>query len=191
MSCGAHFCIGCFFDEGGNDEHEIWEKQAVGMGFGHDYTIAIFYDKGGNDKYKLKDDGLGYAINKSQVFFIDTEGDDTYIRGGKGHNYGWNNFDLHNPPNCEYMYHLYSDQVCLFGDLGGKDTYQVMDYETGKITADTLMKDGTEVYFPNTDDRKKLASQRYYGLGKDFSDYNGLEIDYFRFKMKKRFDLFK
>ena len=191
QSCGAHFCIAGLFDEGGNDKFEIWEKLAAGMGFGHDYTIALFYNKGGNDTYKLKDDGLGYAINKSQVFFIDTEGDDTYIRGGKGHNYGWNNFTAANPPGVEMMYHLYSDQVCIFGDVGGTDKYLAKDFDKGVETADSLMKDGAEYFYPTLIEREKLSSMRYYGIGKDFNSGTWGNIEIFRDKMKKKNPIFK
>lgn len=96
------------------------------MGFAHDYTIAHFIDKKGDDIYKLKDEGLGYAINMSQVFFFDNEGDDQYFADGKKFNYGWNDFDKSNPPDVGMRYHLYSDQICLFADLKGEDSYKVL-----------------------------------------------------------------
>jgi len=49
----------------------------------------------------------------------------------------------------------------------------------------------SQIYFPNTDDRKNLKSEKYYGIGKDFSDFKGPETEYFRFKMEKRFKEFK
>ncbi|MGA2297404.1 MAG: hypothetical protein ABSG15_07655, partial [FCB group bacterium] len=143
------------------------------------------------DKYKLKDDGLGFAINKSQVFFIDGGGDDLYIRGGKGHNYGWNNFTSNNPPNVEYIYHLYTDQICLFADLNGKDTYKIVDFITGKESPDSLMKDGATVLFPSRAERDTLVSKRYYGLGKDFNNAKVEDIEIFKDKMKKRYPVFK
>jgi hypothetical protein len=188
---GAHFCMAGLFDEGGNDQFIQWEKLASGTGFGHDYTIGIFYNKGGNDIYKLHDDGLGYAINKSQVFFIDTEGDDTYIRGGKGHNYGWNNYEQSNPPGVELIYHLYSDQISFFGDLKGNDRYLTGDFPAGNDKADSLMKDGVEFFYPNKEQKEKLTTKRYYGIGKDFDNWQGPEIEYFRDKMKKKYTEFK
>lgn len=188
MACGAHFCIGGFIDEAGNDEHEIWENQAVGMGFAHDYTIALFLDKAGNDSYKLKDDGLGWAINMSQVFCFDLEGDDTYIRGGKGHNFGNNNFDATNPPQVETFYHLYSDQICLFGDLNGKDKYIVKDFDTGVESSDSLMKDGSEVFFPTNAAKDTLSNKRYFGMGKDFDNLKSTQIEFFRDKMKRKYN---
>lgn len=188
QACGAHFCIGGLFDDGGDDEFQIWENWASGMGFGHDYTISIFYNNGGNDKYKLKDDGLGYAINKSQVFFIDTEGNDIYTRGTKGRNYGWNNFTQNNPPPVEFLYHLYSDQICVFADLKGDDKYFQEDFETKKTNLDSLMKNDFEWFAPNTEELKSLDQKKYYGIGKDFGDYEGRVPEYFRFKMKKRYE---
>jgi hypothetical protein len=191
QSCGAHFCIAGFFDEGGNDKVVTWEKLGAGMGFGHDFTVALFYNKGGNDIYMLHDDGMGYAINKSQVFFIDTDGDDTYIRSGKAHNYGWNNFTASNPPGVEMMYHLYCDQICIFGDVKGTDKYLVKDFESGAEKADTLMQDGSEYFYPSTQEREKLKSNRYYGMGKDFNTGNWGEIEIFRDKMKCKYQEFK
>jgi len=184
QAAGAHFCIGGLIDEGGNDTHTLWEEQSVGCGFGHDFTVALFLDKGGNDVYKVKDDGLGFAINKSQVFFIDTEGDDTYITSGKGHNYGWNNFDVHNPPFEEFFYHLFADQVCIFTDIKGNDKYLTKEYPDGKEESDKRMADGIKLLTPENKDT--LASKRYYGIGMDFKDFTGPEIEYFRDKLKRR-----
>ena len=188
QAAGAHFCIGALFDEGGNDEHILWEDQSVGLGFGHDYTIAVLLNRGGDDLYKLKDDGLGFAINKSQVFFFDTGGNDSYITGGKGNNYGWNNFESNNPPGVESVYHLYSNQICLFADLKGNDSYNIINYVTNEETVDSRMKNGTEIFFQP--DHNKFPSLRYFGLGKDFDNWDGPEIEYFMDKMRKKFPKF-
>lgn len=185
MACGAHFCLSGLFDEGGDDEFQIWYEQGVGMGFGHDYTITFFLNKGGNDKYKLQENGLGYAINMSQVFAFDTEGDDTYITGSKGSNYGWNNFTQHNPPAVGTMYLLYSDQISLFGDLKGNDNYISIDMESEKEGEDKRMKNDGEIYYPTKEENATLANKRYYGLGKDFNTEGNWTIEYFRDKMGK------
>jgi hypothetical protein len=186
QAAGAHFCIGAFFDEGGNDKHISWAEQSVGMGFGHDYTIAIFLNRGGDDYYQLKDDGLGYAINMSQVYFFDTEGKDTYITGGKGRNYGWNNFMQNNPPALGAFSHLYSQQICLFADLKDDDQYIIKDYLSGNESTETRLSDGLEYFVPNNMDRDTLANKQYYGLGKDFTDYSGPEVWYFKDKMSRK-----
>lgn len=186
QACGAHFCISGLFDEGGNDEHIIWEEGAAGMGFGHDYTVTIFLNRGGDDFYKLKGDGVGYAINKSQVFFYDTDGNDHYIRGD-GRGYGWNNYDKNNPPNVASMFHLYSDQIAFFGDLNGIDTYERMDFFTNESKPDSLMTDGASLQYPDPVTRNELASKRYYGLGIDFNNHTEPEIEIFRDKMRKRY----
>jgi hypothetical protein len=53
------------------------------------------------------------------------------------------------------------------------------------------MQDGASLYFPTAEERAALANQRYYGLGKDFDNFTGPEIEYFRDKMQKRFEEFK
>jgi hypothetical protein len=188
QSAGAHFCIGAFFDEGGNDKHISWAEQSVGMGFGHDYTIAIFLNRGGDDFYQLKDDGLGYAINMSQVFFFDTEGKDIYITGGKGRNYGWNNYMQNNPPVLGAFSHLYSSQICLFADLKDEDKYIIRDYQSGEESLETRIGDGLQYFVPTSAEKDTLFNKQYYGLGKDYSDYSGKEIWYFKDKMVKKFN---
>jgi len=183
QAAGAHFCIGALIDEGGNDYHECWQEQSAGMGFGHDFTLSLFLNKGGDDTYKLKDDGLGYAINMSQVFFFDTEGKDKYITGGKRYNYGWNNFNQYNPPIIGAFPILFANQICLFGDMQGEDEYITKNFETGDESADGRMTNGNKLFTPTPMERSKLANKRYYGLGRDFKDFEGPEIEYFRSKI--------
>jgi len=186
QAAGAHFAIGCLFDEGGDDKHINWGKLAAGVAFAHDYVIAILYNKGGNDYYKVHNDGFAYAINMSQVFFIDTEGDDTYVRG-TGKHYGWNNFESQNPPSVSSVYHLYSDQISIFADLAGNDNYFIEDFDSKKQSVDTLMKNNFEIFFPDNIEKQKLASKRYYGIGKDFESERGGEIEMFRRKSKPKY----
>ena len=69
------------------------------------------------------------------------------------------------------------------------DKYILKDYESGKESEDTLMKDGAENFVPA--DKSKLASKKYYGFGKDFNDWKGPDIEFFRDKMKKKYPEFK
>lgn len=191
QAAGAHFCIGALLDEGGDDQYTIWEEQSQGLGFGHDYTIALFLDRGGNDRYRVHGDGLGFAINMSQVFFFDLTGDDQYLRGSKWHAFGWNNYEQYNPPIVATLSSLYSNQICLFADLSGKDDYRVQDFGDGKAIPDTAMSDGAEIFTPTPAVKAALANRRYYGLGVDFADQQSPEIEIFRDKMKKRFEEFR
>ncbi|TKJ42274.1 hypothetical protein CEE37_00930 [candidate division LCP-89 bacterium B3_LCP] len=190
QASGAHFGIGALIDEGGNDEHIVHGHQSAGLGFGHDFTISLLLNRGGNDKYRIRKDGLGYAINMSQVFFFDTEGEDRYVTGG-GRNYGRNNFRQYNPPIIGAFQMLFADQICLFADVQGKDSYLRLDSDTEKTNPDPDMADGVEFYFPTDAQRDSLSNKRYYGLGKDIEEFNGPEIEAFRDKMKKRFEEFK
>lgn len=191
QAAGAHFCIGALIDEGGEDLHQCWAEISSGLGFGHDFTIALLFDRGGDDIYQLKGDGLGFAINMSQVFFFDTGGADRYITGGEGKNYGQNNFGQHNPPSIGAFPTLFADQICLFADIGGKDAYLKRDDETGKESPDGRMSDGARFYSPTEEERAALPCQRYYGLGRDFSGWQGPGIKSFTDKMKKRYDEFR
>lgn len=191
QAAGAHFCIGALIDEAGDDYHECWQEQSVGMGFGHDITVALFLNRGGDDTYKLKDNGLGYAINMSQVFFFDTAGKDTYITGGKGDNYGWNNYDKYNPPIIGAFHTLFANQIAVFADVDGEDEYLTEDFDSGEKGIDERLKNGGEIYFPTDVQRDSLANKNYYGIGIDFRDFQGPPVEYFRDKMKKRFEEFK
>ena len=186
QACGAHFCIGAMIDEGGDDYHELWQEQSVGLAFGHDFTISLLLNRGGDDIYKVKDDGLAYAINMSQVFFFDTEGEDKYITGGQRFNYSWNNFDKYNPPIIGAFPILFGDQIAIFADLSGKDTYIIEDFTSGKISEETRIINNTTIFYPSNEEREKLSNKRYYGVGKDFDNWQGPPIEAFRDKMAKR-----
>jgi hypothetical protein len=191
MAAGAHFCIGALIDEGGNDQATIWEEQGQGVGFGHDYTVALYLNRGGDDVYKVTGDAFGFAINMSDVFFFDTDGNDKYITAGRGHAFGWNNYDQNNPPIIGTYPTIFSDQVCLFGDLAGKDSYTIENLQTGKDSLDLRMSDGMELFWPTAAVRDTLSLKSFYGLGVDFEDWQGPEIEAFRDKMAKRFREFK
>ncbi|MFC2113841.1 hypothetical protein ACFLRI_00675 [Bacteroidota bacterium] len=191
QAAGAHFCIAALFDEGGDDQHIVWEKLAAGIAFGHDYTIAILVNKGGNDLYKIKDDGLGYAINKSQVFFVDTEGDDEYITSGKGHNYGATNNDRNNPPGVSSMYHLFGDQICFFMDLQGTDSYKMNEFDSKLVETESRIEDDKEIWSPTPEEKEKQKHTRNYGLGIDFKDWAFPAVHYFENKLQVSHKEFK
>ncbi len=192
QACGAHFCIGALIDEEGDDIHSVTGHQSAGIGFGHDYTISLLFNRGGNDTYKNRNDGLGFAINMSQVFVFDTGGNDTYITSGDRFNYGMNNFDKYNPPLLGVFQLLFAKQVCLFADISGEDKYLIEDFDTGEeIGYDKRMNDGNAVFYPTEATRDTLANKNYYGYGKDFKMLKNGTIEYFRDKMKRRFEEFK
>ncbi|MCX6639620.1 MAG: hypothetical protein NTW14_03940 [bacterium] len=192
MGAGAHFCIGAMFDEGGNDTCTIWKEQSQGLGFGHDYTIALCLNRGGDDVYKLNGEGLGFAINMSQVFFIDTDGKDRYVTSKPTGHWGWNNFEQYNPPIIGAFQLLFSDQICLFADLQGEDQYSLVDFPGGgNARPDSLMSEGATYFHPTAAVRDSLSNKRFFGMGRDFKDWQGPPIEFFRDKMAKRFKEFK
>jgi hypothetical protein len=186
QAAGAHFCLGALIDEGGNDKHEIWAEQSQGAAFGHDFTVALFMDRSGDDEYKVNGDGLGFAINMSQVFFYDLEGKDRYVRNGKWRSYGWNNWEQNNPPVLGTFPCLYANQVCLFGDISGQDTYLWADSSGGNLRPDSLMSDGAQIFSPTFAQKDTLSNKRYYGLGVDFQTWSGPPVEAFRDKMQKK-----
>jgi hypothetical protein len=190
--CGAHFCIAALIDEEGDDKHILTGSYSDGLSFGHDYTVGLFLNRGGNDIYSCPGNGLGYAINMSQMYFFDTGGDDTYKTMGTKFNYGINRFDTYNPPPIGVYQLIFTNQISMFGDLSGEDKYLIEDYETKKITGDDpRMKNGDERFYPTPAEREELSNKRYYGIGIDFVNWYGPEIEFFRDKMKKRYEVFK
>jgi hypothetical protein len=186
QAAGAHFCIGALVDEGGNDQYTIWAEQSQGIGFGHDFTVALFMDRSGDDVYKVGGDGLGFAINMSDVFCFDLDGKDTYVRNAKNHAFGWNNWEQNNPPVLGTFPCLYANQVCLFGDFAGQDSYLMADSPDGKTRPDSLMREGGQFFSPTTTQRDTLSNKRYYGLGVDLTNWSGPAIEAFRDKMQKK-----
>jgi hypothetical protein len=190
--CGAHFCIAALIDEGGNDQHILTGEYSDGIGFGHDYTVALLLDRGGNDIYRCPGDGLGFAVNMSQVYVVDTDGDDRYITTGRKHNFGINDFTSNNPPPVGVYQLIFANQISIFADVNGRDEYLMEEYGTGKeLGADPRMADGVTRFYPTPEERATLANPRFYGCGRDFSDWSGPAIEIFRDKMKKRFEVFK
>ncbi|GBE30946.1 MAG TPA: hypothetical protein ENH10_05115 [Bacteroidetes bacterium] len=177
---GAHFAIGVHIDDAGDDEINLWDESAYGLAFGHDYSIALHFDRSGDDLYRVMGDGIGFAINMSQAFFIDLSGRDTYVTR-KGRNYGWNNFDKYNPPPPGAFPHLFSDQVSLFMDLDGYDVYQIED-ELADRHSDPRFGDDRVVLTPDSEQRQALSNQRYYGIGIDTRG-DGNKIEAFRKKL--------
>lgn len=187
QASGAHFAIGVMIDEAGNDEHLLTGHQSAGFAFGHDYTVALLMDRAGDDSYELQNDGLGYAINMSQVFFFDLSGNDSYITSEKSHCYGMNNYDKYNPPILGAMFHLFSSQVCLFGDFAGTDSYRIKDIETGKLVdSPSNMADGRDLFWPDEATRDSLAEKEYYGMARDLAEPSG-NVEIFRNKYKRRY----
>jgi hypothetical protein len=181
---GAHFCIGALIDEEGNDRHTLWEERSEGLCFAHDYTIALFMDRKGNDVYRLKDSGLSRALNMSQVFFFELEGDDIYITSGRGMNFGSSNFDPQTRPGLTSFYHLFSHQISLFADLQGNDTYQQQEYPSGEDRSDPRMNDGAlqKTVQPFDTD----GGPGNYQIARDFSSEEVWSIRLFRDRLGKQ-----
>ncbi|MBS1262561.1 MAG: hypothetical protein MAG453_01916 [Calditrichaeota bacterium] len=182
---GAHFAIGAHIDEGGNDEVRLWEDSGYGIAFGHDYAVALHINRGGDDLYRVRGDGLAHAINMSQVFFIDTEGDDRYETGGNSHNYGWNNYMKNNPPPPGAFFHLFSRQVSAFLDLDGADRYTIVPYPDGPRQVDPRIGDARVRLIPEPPARDSLSHPGYHGIGVDYIDLDDRRIEAFRDKLRR------
>ena len=124
QATGAHFCIGALVDEGGNDVHAVEETGTSSLAFAHDFTIALLADLGGgNDTYEVKQNGLGYSINRSFAMLIDVGGDDVY-RTQEGNRPGMAIFDERfRDRSGGSTYFADASSLGLFLDVGGTDSY--------------------------------------------------------------------
>jgi len=140
---GAHFAIGALIDESGDDRHVLLENAGAAFGFGWDVVNAFLIDRGtGNDHYEAKIISTGLAEVRSNAFFLDEGGDDTYILnvGSKG----FGDVDKrkeYTEPRKTSTFTFELGQVGLFLDLGGKDTYLRTPKE-GERTPDAAAADG-------------------------------------------------
>jgi hypothetical protein len=122
---GAHFAIGALIDEAGNDRHTLLENAGAGFGFGWDVVNAFLIDRGtGSDRYEAKIISTGLAEVRSNAFFLDEGGDDTYVldEGTKGFGDVDERPEYTDPPKTSTASFALT-QVGVFLDLGGKDTY--------------------------------------------------------------------
>ncbi|MHC4472523.1 MAG: hypothetical protein ACYS99_16355, partial [Planctomycetota bacterium] len=122
---GAHFAIGALIDEGGDDRHVLDENAGAAFGFGWDVVNAFLIDRGGgSDRYEAKMISLGMAQVRSNAFFLDEGGDDTYVVAKALKGLGDVDRRKSYPkPERHYTYFHHLAQVGMFLDLGGKDTY--------------------------------------------------------------------
>ncbi len=122
---GAHFAIGALIDEGGNDRHELWETAGAALAFGWDVVNAFLIDRGrGNDTYEGKLISLGVAEVRSNAFFLDEGGDDTYTCRSGGRFLGAvDERASYKQPGRTADFPWRLGQVALFLDLGGNDRY--------------------------------------------------------------------
>ncbi len=122
---GAHFAIGALIDEGGNDRHELHETAGAALAFGWDVVNAFLIDRGtGNDYYEADLISVGVAEVRSNAFFIDEGGDDTYVvRPGGIFLGGVDDRASYKKPGRTSDFPWRMGQVAVFLDLGGKDKY--------------------------------------------------------------------
>ena len=140
---GAHFAIGALIDEGGDDVHVLGHNAGAAFGFGWDVVNAFLIDRGrGNDRYEAKILSFGLGEVRSNAFFLDEGGDDTYVLGARAKGLG--DVDArkdYTEPRRTAPFPFHLPQVGVFLDLGGKDTYLRRDKE-GAETPDPDARDG-------------------------------------------------
>ncbi|MEE8104841.1 MAG: hypothetical protein V3T86_04825 [Planctomycetota bacterium] len=140
---GAHFAVGALIDEGGNDKHVLFENAGAAFGFGWDVVNAFLIDRGaGNDRYEAQIISTGLAEVRSNAFFLDEGGDDTYVLNVKSKGFG--DVDQradYKKPRRSSTYSFLMPQAAIFLDLGGKDRYLRRDKD-GKLAPDEHAKDG-------------------------------------------------
>jgi hypothetical protein len=164
QASGAHYCNGVLIDEGGDDRHELYETAGAALGFGWDYTNALLINKGGDDIYRAKTISLGLAQIRSVAFLFDIGGDDRYTLGkdtpGLGEASWREGFDR---PRRLYAYDSYSKSFGGFIDIGGRDTYTLLEDE--RESPHPTIADNSLWFQPAVDD--PLYGSDNYGVGID------------------------
>jgi hypothetical protein len=142
---GAHFAVGALIDESGDDRHVLLENAGAAFGFGWDVVNAFLIDRGtGNDHYEAKIISTGVAEIRSNAFFLDEGGDDTYILDAGAKGFGdVDERKRYTEPRKTSTFMFELSQVGLFLDLGGKDTYLRTPKE-GESTPDPEAADGRQ-----------------------------------------------
>lgn len=140
---GAHYAIGALIDEGGDDIFEMWGDSTevpewgwagAGLAFGWDYVIALLVNIGGDDLYRAKKISLGCSQIRSNAFFIDVGGNDTYQF--PEHDLGMGASDVQD--NYDKPFYCFSKSIGIFIDQDGDDKYY--DYN---FTADSFNESKT------------------------------------------------
>lgn len=175
QASGAHFCIGALIDEAGDDRYLTFETSGAAIAFGWDYTDALLVDKSGNDYFELKGNGLGLAQIRSNAFFINLGGNDTYRHGAGAEGIGASSFmDFYKDPPAFSRYNIYSNSFGTFLDIGGEDQY--LDWNVGedKAVPSSRYQNNSTWFSPPKDSPN--YGYRSFGVGMDVESGRILEI---------------
>ncbi|MBD3169571.1 MAG: hypothetical protein GF307_08815 [candidate division Zixibacteria bacterium] len=181
QASGAHYCIGIMIDESGNDHHELWETSGAALSFGWDYTTSLLVDKGGDDYYEGKIISIACAEIRSNSFFFDIGGNDTYRLGegqcGMG-GVDWR--DSYRYPNRYSPYNALAKSLAVFIDIGGNDSYQDWDTKAEEIRPSDKYSNNASWLNPPKDDPKHGWNN--YGVGIDAEEGTIPEVYFFKAK---------
>ena len=165
QASAAHYAIGAIIDESGNDKHILFETGGAGLAFGWDFTDVLFVDKSGNDRYEGKIISIGVAEIRSNAIFLDLGGNDYYKMNKNTLKYGASDYRKgYKTPNRYSPFGYFTNNIGIFIDKGGKDTYKVVN-KNGKIMDDSLYINNSHWLQPAQSD--STYGYRNYGIGID------------------------
>ncbi|MCG8641926.1 MAG: hypothetical protein MI862_19510, partial [Desulfobacterales bacterium] len=179
QGCDIHFSIGALIDENGDDHHNLYEEKlngksgieagGGGLGYGWDSGAGILINKQGNDVYKSQWKSFGYSEIRSQAFFIDEFGEDTYIYGQLKDGFGRaNTLDLYNKPDLRtiYFYKEHCSNLGMFLDAGGEDNYHYWNFSTSSDQLNEVKWFKNNTFWMNPD-LIEANTGKNYGIGMD------------------------
>ncbi len=185
QASGAHYCIGIMIDESGNDRHELWETSGAALSFGWDYTNSLLVDKGGNDYYEGKIISIACAEIRSNSFFFEIGGNDTYKFGKGALGIGASDYrDDYQYPNRYSPYNYFTKSIGIFLDIGGEDKYLDWDVKMDDTEISKTYKNNFTWYNPPLDDAKYGWGN--YGIGIDTKDGTIPELYFFKNKPEEK-----
>jgi hypothetical protein len=183
QASGAHYCVGALFDESGNDKHQLFETAGAGLSFGWDFTVSMLVDWQGNDSYSGKIISIATAQIRSNSFFFDFGGDDTYQLDEGTDGFGHATFrEEYRTPRPTTPFTWYAQSYALLIDVGGQDQFLRRNPKTNTLTPDSVAGSNKRWYQPNQ------ASDKFgydnYGIGIDTT--SGTVTDFYIFQKKDK-----
>ena len=77
QATAAHYGVGSFVDEGGDDFYDT--RGGVAVAPSNDHAITWFHDGGGNDRYPAQNFSGGTSANNAIALFEDVSGRDRWV----------------------------------------------------------------------------------------------------------------
>ena len=125
QASAAHFAMASLIDLSGDDKHILTETSGAALSFGWDFCNTLFVDEGGNDEYEARQFSIASSMIRSNTFFFELAGNDTYKVGSTKEFFGaCDRKDNYTSPQ-KSLYNFEANQHAIFIDASGNDNYWI------------------------------------------------------------------